>query len=63
MEIEGLMCIPPNDEDPGPYFEKMRILKEKLKLKHLSMGMSDDYLIAIKHKSTEVRIGRKIWGL
>ncbi|MCL2474131.1 MAG: YggS family pyridoxal phosphate-dependent enzyme, partial [Alphaproteobacteria bacterium] len=61
LEIEGLMCIPPQGENPEPYFEKMRLLKEKLNMKHLSMGMSEDYRIAVKFGATEVRIGSAIF--
>ena len=56
------MCIPPFNEDSNKYFIKMRELNEKLGLKHLSMGMSADYLSAIKYGSTYVRIGSDIFG-
>ena len=62
LDIIGLMSIPPFDKDPKPYFIKMRELSENLKLKDISMGMSNDYLEAIKQGSTFIRIGSKIFG-
>ena len=56
------MCIPPLNEDSGKYFIKMKELNKKLGLKELSMGMSADYLNAIKYGSTFVRIGSDIFG-
>ena len=56
------MCIPPLNEDSVKYFIKMRDLNKKLGLKELSMGMSADYLNAIKNGSTFVRIGSDIFG-
>ena len=62
LNIIGLMCIPPADKQPDPYFEKMLSLRENLnpKLK-LSMGMSNDYNIALDHGSTMVRIGSYLY--
>ena len=51
------MCIPPINENSEKHFKKMRELNDKLGLKQLSMGMSADYLNAIKYGSTYVRIG------
>ena len=62
LDIIGLMCIPPNENDPKSYFNKMKILNDKLKLEHLSMGMSSDYIMAINCGATFVRIGSKIFG-
>jgi len=62
LNIIGLMCIPPFDKDPRPYFVKMRELSENLDLKDISMGMSDDYIEAIKQGSTFIRVGSKIFG-
>lgn len=61
--IEGLMCIPPNIENPSIYFDRMNFLKNNLNpdLK-LSMGMSTDYKIAIKHKSNLIRVGSLIFN-
>ena len=62
LNITGLMCIPPNDNNEEKYFLKMRELKDKLRLDDLSMGMSNDYLKAIRYGTTYVRIGSKIFG-
>ena len=62
LDIIGLMCLPPMDKDAGIYFSKMHDLLKKINLKDLSMGMSNDYIEALKHKSTFLRIGSKIFG-
>jgi len=62
LDIIGLMCIPPQDNDVKKYFTEMFDLKNSLDLKELSMGMSADYLDAIEHGSTFVRVGSKIFG-
>ena len=62
LNIIGLMCIPPFDKDSKSYFIKMRELSENLNLKDISMGMSDDYMEAIKQGSTFIRVGSKIFG-
>ncbi len=62
LDIIGFMCIPPFVDDTEVYFEKMVQLKNKTNLKDLSMGMSNDYLKAVKNSSTYVRIGSKIFG-
>ena len=62
LNVIGLMCIPPFDKVSKPYFEKMRELSENLDLKEISMGMSDDYMEAIKQGSTFIRVGSKIFG-
>ena len=62
LNVIGLMCIPPFDKVSKPYFEKMRELSENLDLKDMSMGMSDDYMEAIKQGSTFIRVGSKIFG-
>ena len=56
------MCIPPFNEDSTKYFSQMSELNELINLKELSMGMSSDYLNAIEHKSTYLRIGSNIFG-
>ena len=63
LNVVGIMCIPPIDEDPEKSFLRMNFLKKKLNLEELSMGMSSDYLDAIKYNSTFVRIGSSIFGL
>jgi hypothetical protein len=62
LNIIGIMCLPPFDEDPIPFFKKMQNLSESLKLKEISMGMSNDYIKAIKYCSTFLRIGSSIFG-
>ncbi len=62
LNIVGLMCLPPNNEKSSLYFSKMNELKKKLNLSELSMGMSKDYIDAIKNNSTFLRIGSKIFG-
>ena len=62
LNIIGLMCLPPNEENPALYFSKMQDLSNMIQIKDLSMGMSNDYVEAIKFKSTFLRIGSKIFG-
>jgi len=65
LEIQGLMTIAPwvdNAEEVRPIFRQMRQLRDALGLKHLSMGMSDDFEVAIEEGATLVRIGRAIFG-
>ena len=62
LNVLGLMCLPPNDNKVSTYFSKMQQLVKNLKLKEISMGMSNDYLDAIDFKTTYLRIGSKIFG-
>ena len=62
LNIVGLMCLPPNDGSSSVYFSEMQRLINTINLKELSMGMTDDYLEALKYKSTFLRIGSKIFG-
>ena len=62
LNIIGLMCIPPNNEDPNIFFDKLNLLNKKLNLPELSMGMSQDFLSAIDNHATYVRIGSQIFG-
>ena len=62
LDLIGLMCIPPANNNPEIYFEEMNKLKKKLGFIHLSMGMSSDYLLAAKHFATFIRIGSRIFG-
>ena len=62
LDVIGTMCIPPNDENVKNYFSEMKKINEKLNFKDLSMGMSGDYIEAIKNNATYVRIGSKIFG-
>lgn len=58
----GLMCIPPFNCDPTPYFKSMQTLLRDFGLSQLSMGMSSDFETAIKYGSTHVRIGTALFG-
>jgi len=62
LNIIGTMCLPPINNDPEKYFLRMNFLNKKINFKELSMGMSSDYLEAIKHNSTYLRIGTGIFG-
>ena len=65
LEVQGLMTIAPwvdNAEEVRPVFRQLRQLRDALELKHLSMGMSDDFEVAIEEGATLVRIGRAIFG-
>ena len=62
LEVVGLMCIPPLDESSEIFFKEMNELNKKLNFEELSMGMSSDYLSAIKNSATYVRIGSSIFG-
>ena len=61
-DVIGLMCIPPFVEDTKPFFKKMESYAKSLNISHLSMGMSDDYIEALKHSATFIRVGSKIMG-
>ncbi len=62
LNIIGLMCIPPFNENSSKYFKRMKYLKNKIGLKELSMGMSSDYSDAIENGSTFIRVGSDIFG-
>ena len=62
LNVLGLMCIPPFDLDSEKYFRELKYANDKFGLRELSMGMSNDYLNAIKYSSTFLRIGSKIFG-
>ena len=62
LNIIGLMCLPPVNTDPSIYFEKMKKASNDLLLTELSMGMSADYMVAIKYNASFIRIGSKIFG-
>ena len=62
LNVVGLMCIPPVNNDPSIYFNEMNILNNKLNFSELSMGMSSDYVEASKHSATFLRIGSSIFG-
>lgn len=60
--VEGLMAVPPHGEDPRPWFARLRDLGESLGLAALSMGMTDDYEVAVEEGATMVRVGRALFG-
>jgi pyridoxal phosphate enzyme (YggS family) len=62
LEPEGLMCIPPVDEPPGPHFALLRKIAERNGLAKLSMGMSHDFETAIRFGATTVRVGSAVFG-
>jgi len=62
LNIIGLMVIPPIDQNPDKYFKSLSDLNKSLALENISMGMSADYIKAIKHGSTFVRVGSSIFG-
>ena len=62
LNVIGLMCIPPLDKSIDYFFEEMNTLNKNLRLDELSMGMSGDYLVAIKNSATYLRIGSSIFG-
>ena len=62
LNIIGLMCIPPINGDVNLYFKKMQDLKKQFSFNELSMGMSSDYLDALKYSSSFLRIGSSIFG-
>ena len=62
LDIVGLMCLPPKGDNTKEYFVKMKNLAQKINVKELSMGMSNDYLDAAKHGATYLRIGSKVFG-
>jgi pyridoxal phosphate enzyme (YggS family) len=63
LSLAGLMCIPPQDEDPAPHFDMLARLGEGLGFRALSMGMSGDFETAIGHGATHVRVGSAIFGV
>ena len=62
LNVIGLMCIPPANEDPDKYFNEIKTLSKKFNLSEISMGMSSDYLKAVENHSTYLRIGSSIFG-
>ena len=62
LSILGLMAIPPNDGEPEKYFKRISELNKEIGYKYLSIGMSNDYMTAIKYGATHVRVGSAIFG-
>ena len=62
IKIDGLMCLPPENEKPDKHFEVLQSLAKNNHLKYLSMGMTNDYDIALKYGATHIRVGTAIFG-
>jgi pyridoxal phosphate enzyme (YggS family) len=62
LTVEGLMTVPPHDDDPRPWFARLRALGEAVEAPVLSMGMTDDFEVAIEEGATIVRVGRALFG-
>lgn len=62
LPVEGLMCIPPVDEDPAPHFQMLAEMAARHSLPNLSMGMSSDFEMAIRCGATHVRVGSALFG-
>ena len=62
LPVEGLMCVPPEHEEPAPYFALLREIARRNGLEKLSMGMSADFETAIRFGATHVRVGTAIFG-
>ena len=62
LDIRGLMCIPPQNQNPKEHFLKLRDLGKNFNLSYLSMGMSEDFEMAIMCGATHIRVGTKIFG-
>lgn len=62
LSVRGLMCIPPVDEDPAMHFALLAKIAARNGLNQLSMGMSDDFEVAIRFGATQVRIGSALFG-
>ena len=62
LKIVGTMCIPPDNEDPKFFFNELSKLNQKLNLNEISMGMTNDYLVALEYNATFLRIGSGIFG-
>lgn len=62
LPVEGLMCVPPHDEEPSPHFALLREIARRHGLRVLSMGMSADFETAIRFGATHVRVGTAIFG-
>tara|TARA_R110002051_G_scaffold14832_7_gene47290 strand:+ start:6189 stop:6848 length:660 start_codon:yes stop_codon:yes gene_type:complete len=62
LSVEGLMCIPPADENPGPHFALLAKLARESGVEKLSMGMSGDFETAVEFGATSVRVGSAVFG-
>lgn len=62
LGLDGVMCIPPAEGDPAPFFDRLVAIAQRNGLGTISMGMSGDFETAIRHGSTHVRVGSAIFG-
>ena len=62
LSINGLMCIPPIDDDPTYHFSNLQLIANENKIKNLSIGMSDDYMKALKFNPAYIRLGTILFG-
>ena len=62
LPLAGLMCIPPSDRQPGPYFALLAELARRHDVTGLSMGMSGDYEVAVTMGATAIRVGTALFG-
>lgn len=62
LPLKGIMCIPPQDENPSPYFAFMCKIAEKNQINYISQGMSSDYIQAVQIGTNEIRIGSALFG-
>ncbi|HWW45615.1 MAG TPA: YggS family pyridoxal phosphate-dependent enzyme [Acidimicrobiia bacterium] len=62
LDVTGLMAVPPHGEDPRPWFARLRELGTAAAVPELSMGMTDDFEIAVEEGATLVRVGRALFG-
>mgnify|MGYP006090037555 CR=1 FL=1 len=62
LHVSGLMCIPPENEKPDEHFKSLQSIAKNNNIKNLSMGMTNDYHVALKYGSTHIRIGKAIFG-
>ena len=63
LQVDGLMTVPPHDGDPRRWFAALRDLGVSLDLRELSMGMTEDFEVAVEEGSTMVRVGRALFGV
>jgi uncharacterized pyridoxal phosphate-containing UPF0001 family protein len=62
LDVAGLMTVPPHDDDPRRWFARLRQQAVALELAELSMGMTDDFEVAVEEGATIVRVGRALFG-
>ena len=63
ISVVGLMCLPPKGQDPTPHFVRLKEIADRNSISHLSMGMSSDFVTAIKCGATHIRVGTSIFGM